>query len=280
MDVNIAVTINDNYAEPCAVMLSSFFKSSELHGVNVWVIQNKLGWPSKELLKTVVPQHSHIHFLHVNIDILPTVNLKGHISLETYFRLILPEIVPSNVRCLLFLDSDMIIIGKIDELFEVDLLNFEIAAAPNPVGADLHLIELSKNKQHTYFNAGVLLMNLEMMRQNESSNKLLKIATVNKTRLKFWDQDVLNLYYLNNYRNLPKIYNYVSSYFDQGLRDLGNVKILHFTGKVKPWGGHSEHPFAFKWFEYRPENRGFKFYSSVNRILLRAGKFVNRKLKR
>ena len=63
-------------------------------------------------------------------------------------------------------------------------------------------------KSNKYFNAGVMIIDLKKWKANDLKNKSLKIIEENKEKLLFWDQDVLNLYFDDQYEPLPIALNF------------------------------------------------------------------------
>ena len=99
----------------------------------------------------------------------------------TLIRLALPELLPDEDR-VLWLDIDTIVNHDIGELFDMDLRGNLVAMAEEP--------SRSKNP-FVYHNAGVLLMDLEHLRDN--GLYLDMIDLVNRQHLGAPDQDAINL---------------------------------------------------------------------------------------
>ena len=88
--------------------------------------------------------------------------------------------------------------------------------------------------KESYFNAGVMLVDMDLWREKNTKNELIKIMENNFDKIKFWDQDVLNIYFDGDFYELPKSLNFNA--FDDSLKnDLENIFFLHFVGSKKPW---------------------------------------------
>lgn len=98
----------------------------------------------------------------------------------TLMRLALPEILPEETRAL-WLDVDTIVTGDIGDLFETDMRGCPVSAAREPPWS---------RPGRIYYNAGVLLMDLQLMREDGTAWRL--IDRVNRQKLDFGDQDALN----------------------------------------------------------------------------------------
>ena len=113
-----------------------------------------------------------------------------------------------------------------------------------------------------YFNAGVLLINIEYWREHNLQDVFWNYMKENIDKLKQHDQDVLNYTCRDCKVNLPFIYNsqdgfgYNRAYFDvkkyaQELpQALTAPVILHFTAN-KPWEKECDHPYKNEFFKYQ-----------------------------
>jgi lipopolysaccharide biosynthesis glycosyltransferase len=122
---------------------------------------------------------------------LPTV---GFTRTATWYRVFLPELLP-DVDRVLYLDADLIVLESVAPLWEVDMTSNLIAAVTNVLepryanrpGA------LGIAGSRSYFNAGVLVMNLDLMRREGSSRALYEYGRRHADRLLWRDQDALNV---------------------------------------------------------------------------------------
>ena len=124
----------------------------------------------------------------------------GHFRLETYFRLLAPSLLPS-VKKAVYLDSDLVVLDDIAKLWDTDVEGKLLAATRDAdtigqidgydQGVGPYLAhDLGLTDPHGYFQAGVLVMNLEEFRRRTTPEELLGLATQRVWR--WLDQDVLN----------------------------------------------------------------------------------------
>ena len=109
---------------------------------------------------------------------------------------------------------------------------------------DEPLIRLNM-KNDKYFNAGVMIVNLEQWKTNNLSKKAIELAETLKHKAKFWDQDILNSLIDGNYFPISKNLNFKTVGVGEN-RLLNDTIFVHYSGKSKPWdvGGIFEE-FAF-----------------------------------
>ena len=141
----------------------------------------------------------------------------GHFRPETYFRLLAPTLL-DNVEKAIYLDSDIVVCADVAELFDTDVTGYLLAATRDadtigqidgydPTVYSYLKDQLGMTEPHDYFQAGVLLMNLEKFRQTITAEELLDIAT---ERTWHWlDQDVLNKVVDGHYRRVHMKWNYL-----------------------------------------------------------------------
>src|SRR5699024_3228667 len=98
----------------------------------------------------------------------------AHISVVTYYRLALPNLLPQYDK-LIWLDGDTIVCRDLSCLFNTDMGNNYIAGVLAPyVAQDANYAKiLGIPNMKTYVNAGVLLWNLDLMRQNNLEQKFM-----------------------------------------------------------------------------------------------------------
>lgn len=193
---------------------------------------------------------------------------KGAISLATYYRLLLPELLANEIDKVIYLDCDLVVEQDLSKLWQLDLSNDFLAAVPDmwipsvsaPNGL-LNYQSLGISANSKYFNAGVLLINLRKWRDENILGQAMDYLKNQKEYIRFHDQDILNSlvasqwYELDPRWNLtPGIFEYTSwqeSPFSETVYDeLVNAPyIVHFAASVKPWNSRDAH-FKRYFFKY------------------------------
>ena len=184
-----------------------------------------------------------------------------HLSIETYYRLIIPEIMPSYHK-ILYLDCDMVANRDVAELYDIDLGDCVLGAVKDiDVAGQIKLEQnhwreyalnsLGLNQPYDYFQAGVLVIDLDKLRELTSAEKLIQLARLQKWRCH--DQDVLNVVCKNRIYYIPQQWNVLMSW-QEGKRSRMQIMkmapkdlyeeytaarkapyIVHFAGYQKPW---------------------------------------------
>lgn len=178
-----------------------------------------------------------------------------HLSKAAYFRLLIPEMLPDYSKCI-YLDCDLIVYGDLKELFEMKIEGYYLAGVK-----DCHIIEdtpyemkhqqiLGIPSRDRYINSGVLLMNLDKLRQDDMVGAFLEQL---KNENWFEDQDVLNLCCYPFIKIISLKYNLFHFYLGSHIKflyelpydkqafdfDHNHPFILHMGADFKPWNSFS-----------------------------------------
>lgn len=262
--VDVALCFNDAYLKHVGPLVYALSKNNSDLDFLIHVVYKNL---SEQSLKTL----SDIEVLFPNISfdfrflestIIDQVTVEHtHFPIETYFRLVLADVL-YDVDRLLYLDIDLLISGSIRGLWELDLQGACIAAAPEKdiyVYYQWYLDQLGMTEKDTYFSAGVLLFDLKQMRKRKLPEILVQEAIEKGESLRFCDQDLLNLYFKDEVVYFDQRYNYSSWQMANESKSLEDLSIEHFNGLLKPWSPIMDHPqggqrqFAAVYQKYRRE---------------------------
>ena len=171
--------------------------------------------------------------------------LLPHLSYATFFRYFIPQFVKEEKA--LYLDSDIIVRGDIEELFLTDMTDIPIKAVQD---------ELVPST----FNAGVMLINVELWRTEGVTDKLIELTNEFHDS-SFGDQGILNRLFENRWYALGSSYNFmvgmdtvaknyqIDSWYIDSLKLEDSAKIIHFTGD-KPWYQVNLNRFREEWWFY------------------------------
>ena len=253
--IDLVCTIDENYVPHCAAMLASVMENTKSQ-LNVYIIHDGINSKKLKKLTGFVEERGHTATgLMCDIDMLMGAPVTDHISLATYFRLLIPKLLPQSCRKVLFLDSDIVVPGNIDELYRTDVSQHPLAAVHHGFPDKMTQANLGFLPNESYFNAGVMLINLSHWRDIDFTSQALSFVAENPDKIQFWDQDVLNFFFKNKWLRIDPTWNSMRYFFDLTpgqLQEMGysrieiesitkENKIIHFTGAEKPWVRGSKH---------------------------------------
>ena len=169
-----------------------------------------------------------------------------YVSKAALFKFDLAEIFKDFDK-ILYLDSDMVVNRSLKELYQTDLSDKYAAVVKDMAGekAGHH----TKMNHQSYFNSGMMLLNLKNLRQDGIPAKLLEYKK-HEVWKSFMDQDAFNfvfgekvLYvspdYNLMYGNLTFSLEEIAVYFECSMSEMVRLLkkpcILHLTNRIKPW---------------------------------------------
>ncbi len=167
--------------------------------------------------------------------------------LSIYYRLLAFDYLSKRISKLLYLDSDIICINDISELEMMDLgTNFAAVVADVKSTQKNNQQRLCIDFQGKYFNSGVILANLEQWAVNNCSSQIFSLIENESTtgKLKYPDQDALNIIFLGRLIYLQRKYNSIfplKSEFEKKNKNhykkyiTEDTVFIHYTGITKPW---------------------------------------------
>jgi lipopolysaccharide biosynthesis glycosyltransferase len=183
-------------------------------------------------------------------------------SAATYYKLMVPELLPDSVDRAIWLDCDTVVTEDVGRLWEEDLLDRHALAVQDVVVPYVssaygvaHYKELGLPRNTKYFNAGVMLMNLDLWRQANTSQLVIEYLKRFGEDVFFWDQEGLNAVLAGKWGELDPRWNRSGS----GLHAAGNGGtaevvteggIIHFIGNLKPWMHQGRNPACALYFHY------------------------------
>ena len=259
--VPIVFSANDDYAMYCYVAIYTLVRNIKKdYRYAIYVFQTDISEENCKVLESFTSGNVCVKCIDIS-KYTANVYLEGsmHLSIETYYRLFIPCILPQYEK-ILYLDSDMCILSDVAALYECDLGGYAVGAVPDIPSKALkvHGKELGGLDFKKTFNAGVLLIDTRKFEERRIREKCLELLEEdyqrNKKRLFFADQDALNIVLYENYFVLDKRWNYQPMYLrwmdeifeefrQEYLERQKHAFIIHFSGVQKPWK-HPEIPKA------------------------------------
>ena len=152
-----------------------------------------------------------------------------------YFRIFLPEMFPQYDRAI-YLDSDIIVLHDVAELYDTDLEGNPLAACldmstfGNPLFARYFEDAIGISTKQ-YFNSGILVMNFKQLREEEFCEHFLYLLNFYDFDTVAPDQDYLNAMLKDRVKYLDMKWNTMPT----AEADEKNPYIVHYNLFFKPW---------------------------------------------
>lgn len=245
--MNILVTLNEKYIRPLFVMLDSLYAQGP-EPVDLYLLYSDVSEESRGQLQRYMAEHGGRFFpIFVDGTAFRDAPVFGYFPKEMYYRFLCGALLPETEERVLYLDPDILIRGDISPLYEMDFQGKALVGIADH--AVNHMLSDKKAaiglpESYDYVNSGVLLFNLEKMRADFSLDRFIGLLEEYRDRTSYPDQDVMNLYFQEDFLLAPRIYNFNTGYgtawnlllFVLKLRhDKEDPVIVHYMGKLKPW---------------------------------------------
>lgn len=262
--VPILVSLDENYLPQLRVMLVSLHLNNPGMICRIYLLHRSISAESiSKLRKDLAKMGDTLCPIYVEKTLFAKAPVSSRYPQEMYYRLLAAQLLPPSLDKVLYLDPDILIINSIRPLWETKLGNNLFAAASHSGKTELisGVNNLRLGTSGSYFNSGVLLINLAQCRQNVHPEEIFQYVNDHKAELLLPDQDVLNALYGKQIRPLDDlIWNYdVRNYQEyrvatHGVATVGwvmeHTAILHFCGRDKPWKRHYNRRFGVLYRHY------------------------------
>lgn len=240
-EMNILVSANDRYAMPLAVLLQSLLDTNP-RCMTIYLLSSELSAQNRETIERLVSEGgSRLVPVSVGDGLFQGLPTLDYISRETYFRLLAADLLPTDVDRILWLDADMVVNGDIFEFYCTGFNGAAVVACPHGAAMRPVILEncttIGIEHPDQYFNAGVMLMNLDAWRQMGVAQKISRVLSAPR-EMRFPGQDLTNLVFDGRVKTADwRVYNcMVHSILPDEVPELRqSAKIIHYVGRAKPW---------------------------------------------
>lgn len=245
--INILVTLNENYIPYLNVMLRSLIDSNTDCHFHIYLLHRSMSETAAESTKRIIGAGGELHMIKVADIDLSEAPTTARYPQEIYYRIFAAKYLPSDIDKILYLDPDIIVNGSVKELYDTDMDDYFFAAASHN-GALMHKvneIRLDIESTEPYINSGVMLMNLKKLRKEQDYKEVFEFIEKRKNLLILPDQDIISALYGSRILELdPFVYNMTERLYilrAQLEKEIDmewvrkNSVIIHYCGKNKPW---------------------------------------------
>jgi len=255
--LDIAFTLNNDYAEPLRVLLTSILVTNPRSFIRFHVICSDFSEENREKNQRLMD-----HFKNGSIDysaVDPTRFARFRLPdyrifpPETYYQYVLADVFP-HLDKILYLDVDIVVNGDLLPLWNLDLTGYYCAGVVD-YGCEKkgHKKVLGMADSDIYINSGVLLHNLAKIRADKKSEALFADTVKLEKQIKHADQDVISYTFRGAVKALDSIYNFGTPNVRHELLKRHRAVILHYLGRTKPW--RKFNPFQMHRAYYRFERQ-------------------------
>ena len=251
----------------CVAIQSLYTNRNRNRSYCIHVVCNQVAEEESARLLSMEGENFHIDLRHVTATALHEKFVKEGfpVSISATFKFSLADMFPELNKAL-YIDGDVIIQSSLEEFYRADVNDVYAGVIP-----DYHALTFKGDvwerlgiRLDAYFNSGVMLLNLEQMRRDGITEKLIdyRLHGINY----YMDQDTLNVVFGDKVRYLSFRYNMtltnwrnktveeLSAYYglpqvEDKYDYLREADIVHFASSDKPWQYYDTH-YADVWYSY------------------------------
>ena len=256
MNIPVVFSTDHNFVMPTGVAIHSLLRHSKQRNYSIFVLEaDNVTEEDRQMLQSAVsPSNSTLTFIPMGNTFQGTFEIRG-ITYPTYYRLLIPWLLPQFDK-VLYLDGDIVVKSDISEMYDINLEENYLAAF-KPYS---YMVDACKDYAPTlgldyknYVNAGVLLINAELMRKDNLKDLFLDHS---KKKYTFVDQDILNIVCRGRIMDLNVKYNY-PPHSDALWKPDEVIEpcIIHYAGP-KPWN-----VFTYCWSDWYEAYKKSPFFT-------------------
>ncbi|MEQ1607438.1 MAG: glycosyltransferase family 8 protein [Hyphomonadaceae bacterium] len=267
--IDLAFGINTTFIPHAAGVLASLRRHAPEADLRVIIVHDGIELALKKRLEAEAPAAEFLWEEIGDADLPPFIDHE-HFNRSTMFRFALDTRAPLDCRRVIYLDADLTVCDDIRKLWAFELAGAPLAAVTDGY-ADSAAFAGKWRLAGTgeYFNAGVLLLDLQQIRERGLFAKALAFYAANAAELPWNDQDCLNYLLWEEWARLETRWNIQRS---MALADVnaklpahkrfngGRPGIVHYTGPEKPWVVSQYHPWGLLYWRAMA---GTGFYREV-----------------
>ena len=269
--MNILYIATDSYLPLLGTSILSLLENND--SADIYILSPDLSEKSQNILRdTASPYNARIYCINIAgfEQFFPSAMNTSGFHPIVLARLVADKYLPKSLDTVLYLDCDVIIDGSLKPLLNVPLNKYAFAAVPELCMPDTQKAYIGLHDKDIYYNAGVVLLNLDYWRHSQMADKCVRYANEMQGRLLYNDQDVLNhccrghILRLSHRYNLSPVLHYFPRWFIRSYQPLYYCKsareyrhilrhpaIIHYLGDERPWMKGNHNPYRDRYLHYR-----------------------------
>jgi lipopolysaccharide biosynthesis glycosyltransferase len=275
LPITITCAADDGYAMHMAVMLRSVVENVPARqSVRIFAIDGGIKESNKtKILASLGKATVDFNWITEPVvlpDNLPLAkDVLSHANKALYYRLLLADVLPVEYEKVIYLDSDLVVIQDLQQLWQAELGDNYVLAVQDssipfvssPYGLKKYQ-DLNIPAENKYFNSGVMVINLQKWRAENISAKLFQYLETYKDFVQHHDQEAMNALFAGKWGEIEPQWNQTPNLFDypswqespyqkvEYYNAINNPCIVHFAGTSKPWNSFEKHPLREQFFHY------------------------------
>lgn len=246
---NLLFCVNQKMLGLMSACLKSLLRSGGYGYYDVFVLHSDLEESIQRAMERDFQERVTFHFLQVPEELFADFPETARYPRQIYYRLAAPLLLPRELDRILYLDVDVVVINSLRTFYEMDFESsyFVGCTHTREFLTKLNQARLQSDKAVAYINTGVLLMNLNALRDVIRLEEISAYVREHEKALILPDQDILTALYGDKikladslrYNLSDRVLNFYNGSHPKEKRDVNwvrrNTAIIHYCGRNKPW---------------------------------------------
>lgn len=276
--MNIVLCTDENFSIPCLVCIVSILENNKNNVCNIFVLTDGLEDSTVGKFKHLSNLYKQkIDIIKINENYFDGLVVSSFYPRSIYYRYMIPNVLENEDRAL-YLDCDIIVKSSLSSFYNMDITDVPCAVVIDQSADDI-LIKNRIETSSTYWNSGVLLMNLNNWRQYGLTKKLVDFINENQDKCIYPDQDAMNILFDKNVAYADVKYNcqvdwfydinkvrVSKKYWNSIKQAVNNPVIIHYCERIKPWHPLCNHPKKDDFMRYAYMHKFIGFANFYRRI--------------
>ena len=234
--IHIGFGIDKNFGAFAGITITSLVHNNIANELIIHIVYDELLPEDMQRLKKTEQLYRNLtlHFYRItSTDGMKFIVPPGHITQAMYYRYLFADMLPQEIKKIIYMDADIICKGDILPLWQTELQGKVLGAVRD--WGEAKSCDRIGLKSGRYFNSGVLVMDLVKWRRQKLTQQLFQwLDKVGSTKILWGDQDALNGVIDGNFVEISKLFNGIVINNTKLNEDL-DVVIVHYIDYVKPW---------------------------------------------
>jgi lipopolysaccharide biosynthesis glycosyltransferase len=229
--LTVVYSTDDNYAQHTGVSIISLFENNkDINKIMIYIIENDISQSNKNKLQAIINDYGRaIQFVDFAVYKKKLqLNLLTPISLSSYGRLFIADMLPPDINTVVYLDCDIIVTQTLKEICEESIEPYYLAAVEDSIADDIKA-SVGMDIVRRYINAGMRVINLKKWRAENLQERFIEFLKMYNGAVTHHDQGVINGCLNKNIKILHPKFNAMTPLFTMSRKNI--IKYYHITGE-------------------------------------------------
>lgn len=269
--LSICYATDDNYIEYTAVSLYSLLENNYDLDIDFYILEYNVSERNKKLINEIIwNRKQQVYWVDVSNELknIEALGGRAYRGYSTYARIYIDRLLPQEVKKVLYIDGDTLIVSSIKKIIDFDLGEKILAGVKDTVVPE-YKEAIHFAVYDSYINAGVLYIDRDKWHEKDCEKLLQERLDEICSNSLMPDQDLINIVlkdeicylpiefnlydtiYAFDYKYLKKIYRFSNDFYSEEEVDCGknDAVIVHFTCGFlgRPWTDYCINPYKELW---------------------------------